>query len=279
MWHEFKISLPDELREPVTGALFELGCVGSSDDDGVTVAYFPASEPVETVMAALRGFEGISVEYRPIEDQDWYEPWKKSIGPMSVAGLVICPPWKTPAPKDGEEVVIIDPGQAFGAGEHETTRMCLETIKAWTDSHTGLIDMGVLDVGTGTGILAIAAYRFGFGRVTAVDIETRAVETAGRNLALNGLVGKVKLGPGSVKDAGVGYDLIAANLFLEVLTENIGPIAAALNPGGGVIVSGLLEGQDDEFLLAARAAGLHLVEKRSEGKWVCMLLAAAAPAA
>jgi len=274
MWHEIKIKLPDEQKEPVSAVLFEYGCIGLTEEPGSLSAYFPEDADVGVVIGALNSFSGIIADANLILERDWQAEWKERFGPVRAAGLLICPPWKRCEPDTGEKLVLLDPGNAFGAGDHVTTLMVLGMLKDWCDGQEGLPDRKFLDLGTGTGILAIAARTFGVGDITAVDVDNSAVESAARNFALNGIVGKVKLMPGGIKEAGRGYDLIAANIFLEPLIEAMPLMAGALKPGGCAIVSGLLEGQEGMVFGAAGQAGLSLEKKATESGWVCALLRA-----
>jgi len=274
MWHEFIIKYYDDQKEPLTAVLFGLGCEGISEEPGVLKAYFPESVPPEQVSEALRTFDDVRVEHASLEEQDWYKSWKDSFSPFEVDGIVVCPPWKECMPMHDKKLMLLDPGQAFGAGEHITTQTVMKMMRAWVELQSDLPTKRFLDLGTGTGILAITAYLLGIKDITAVDVEVRAVETAARNFALNGMVGKVRLMPGSISEAGKGYDLIAANIFLEVLVEIIPQVASALNPGGRLIISGFLAGQKEEMIKAAGAAGLILEEIVDDGRWVSALLRA-----
>ncbi|MBI5190126.1 MAG: 50S ribosomal protein L11 methyltransferase [Nitrospirae bacterium] len=267
-WREFTVWFPEGFRESITGMLFDAGCIGTQDEDGLVRAYFDESVPVQGVVDSLSGIQGVTFEVSDMDDQDWYASWKEQFGPMRASGLLICPPWNVVDPAPGEKLLMLDPGQAFGAGDHVTTMMVLGMLHDWAQGRDGLAEARLLDLGTGTGILAIAAHMYGVGDVTAVDNVVPAIETAGRNLSLNGLVGSIKMLPGSIGEAGKGYDIILANIFQEVLLDLMPDMVAALKPGGVVIVSGLLEGQEDAVFAAAEKAGLRLASKKSDCGWV-----------
>ena len=273
-WREFVISFPPEAREPLTAVLFEMGCLGTAEDDGRVTAYFPPETEPDEVIDVLSAFEGVTVDVRTLKEQDWYAPYKERLGPYHAAGLLICPPWKDCTPEKTERLLVMDPGQAFGAGDHESTCMVLKLMRAWADVQKGLPGRKFLDVGTGTGILSVAACLFGIGHVTAVDIDPKAVESAARNLELNHVSDRVRLILGSVGDAGSGYDLIAANLFQEPLIDIAPDMARALKPRGTLIASGLLDGQEPEFYAAAMEAGLRFEEELRDGRWVSARFAA-----
>jgi ribosomal protein L11 methyltransferase len=273
-WQEFVVAFPADIKEPLTAILFDLGCEGINEEDGMLTAYFPVQVSPEAVREALSAFEGVSSQNRLIEEQDWYAPWKEGFGPFRAAGLVICPPWKECALEQGERLLILDPGQAFGAGDHETTRTVLRMLRAWAESVPDLSGKRFLDLGTGTGILTVAAHIFGFRDITAVDVEERALDTAVRNFELNGIAGDVRLIHGGMENAGTGYDLIAANIFMEALIVIMPHAKSALVEGGTLIVSGLIKGQEQEVFKAAGDAGMEVVETAVLGKWVSALIRA-----
>lgn len=272
MWDEFTITLPCELREPVTAVLYGLGCDGITEERSSITAYIPVSVGAGNVMEALSRFEGLEISKRLVEDQDWYASWKETFVPFEAEGIIVCPPWKSVEPDDGKMVMSLDPGQAFGTGDHVTTQMVLRMVRQWCEAQENVGEKDFLDFGTGTGILSIAGYFFGLRKLTAVDFEEKAIETAGRNLSLNRLVGKVKLRLGSVGVMGGDYDLIAANIFLESALELLPFAKVALKPGGVILVSGLLTGQDVPVVAKAGELGFRLVEREERSGWVCLNL-------
>jgi ribosomal protein L11 methyltransferase len=164
--------------------------------------------------------------------------------------------------------VIIDPGMVFGTGHHETTRTCLSVIERTAKSSN---KKSFLDIGTGTGILAIGAARLGFGKVVAVDVDPLAVDAARRNAEENGLK-NIEVREGTIAAAHGAFDVIAANLLSEILTGIARDLADRLNPGGKAILSGLLSGQEEGVIQAMTAAGLTLQEKIQDGKWVSLVM-------
>jgi ribosomal protein L11 methyltransferase len=268
LWVELKISLPDDLKEPVTAVIYEKGCIGVQEEDGALTAYFPADAGTEEAEELLLAFKGVSVVHGLVEEQDWYAPWKETIKPVHASGLVICPLWRACGPSPGEKPLVLDPAQAFGAGDHVTTITVLEMLKKWVNEQVDLRDKKFLDVGTGTGILAIAALIYGFEDITAVDVEQSAHSAATRNFMLNNMAGRARIILGGIKEAGRGFDLIAANLFQEALLEVIPDAAAALNPGGGLIISGLLSGQEGPVFKEAVDHGLEVIETVNSSGWV-----------
>ncbi len=236
MFFQLKISLPDNLREPVTAVLYDTGCEGIEEKDDALIAYFPDSVSLAEIKDALSGFDGLSFSNEAVEEKDWQAAWKERFECVRAAGFLICPPWKVQGPMPGEKLLLLDPGNAFGAGDHVTTLMVLKLLKKWADRQENLkenlMDKSLLDLGTGTGILAIGACLMGVGDVTAVDTDASSVEAAENNFALNGLSGKVRIIHGDIKAAGAGYDVVLANIFLEPLLELMHLISAVLKPGG-----------------------------------------------
>ncbi len=269
-WNVLRVTLPEELKEPVEAVLYENGCIGITDEAGILTAYFPSDANTGTIIDALSVFDGVRAEAGVIEEQDWYASWKEQFVPFVAEGLVICPPWREYETKSGEKLLILDPGQAFGTGDHVTTRTMLRMLRSWIAGQANVSGKRLLDLGTGTGVLTIAAYLYGLRDITAVDIEHQAVETAARNFELNGLKDKIRLLEGRVDKAGTGYDIILANIFLEALLGVMPAMASALNPGGCLAVSGLLSGQEGAVMDAAKSLGLEQVEMAEETGWVSL---------
>jgi ribosomal protein L11 methyltransferase len=262
--------------------LFELGTTGivtlEERSDAVNLgAYFDATAAREEIVRLVKkGFarEGLDkmlfeVSITEIADQDWMQKWKEGFEPVFVGErLVIAPSWKLPKSTGGRIVIEIDPGMAFGTGTHETTRMCLEAIEAnWGGG-------SLLDVGTGTGILAIAAARLAPGsRVTAIDIDPQAIEVARENAGINRaspLIDIVEGGPGDF--AGRGFDMVVANLTAEVIIDLIADLASCLGGSGTLILSGILTELRADVETAITRIGLTVVTGRELGEW-CSLVA------
>jgi len=275
-YYEFIFSVPDESREAITNKIMEMGSPGFFERDGDIVAYFESQQDITGLCDELNGFRDVlkssgldsafSFDYSLIPGQDWNEVWKKSFEPIDVGdNLAIVPSWIKP---DTRRVpVIIDPGMVFGTGHHETTRQCLSFIEKYS---RGCAGKNFLDVGTGTGILAIGAARMGFGHVTGVDTDQSAVDAALYNVSLNGLK-NVNIGRGSITDVSGVFDVIAANLLSETLVPIAGDIVSRLKPDGTAILSGMLTGQEDDVIRAMEDAGLTLKDKAVDGKWVTLI--------
>lgn len=276
-YYEFLLRGAGESCDAITNMLAELGCLGTFERDGLLVAFFRDGRDVAEIRDSLAGFRsvlresgldaGYSFDYHYLSERDWNESWKRRFEPVDVGeSLAIVPPWKRD--KDGRISIIIDPGMAFGTGHHETTRTCLGLIERI--SRTCRRER-FLDVGTGTGILAIGAARLGFSRVTAVDIDPLATDAALRNASLNGLSG-IEVFEGTIDDAEGPFDLIAANLIAGTLIRLAHSIALHLDVKGTAVLSGMLAGQEDAVISAFAAEGVLLEERIEDGRWVSLVL-------
>ena len=225
------------------------------------------------------------LRYTPVTN-NWAEEWKRFFHVLRAGRLVVRPSWEPYEVQPGELVIDLDPGAAFGTGQHETTRLCLGALDGRVTP-----GMHVLDVGTGSGILAIAAALLGAANVDAVDIDAEAVEVARENVELNGVSAVVRTEAGSIGDDQAGAtqgtwpwgpspvgsaDLVVANISSSVLARLLPACTAALRPGGVFIGSGYIESGAPTVEGAVRDAGLRIIEVTTEAEWRC-LVAVAAP--
>ncbi len=221
-----------------------------------------AALPLGTPLARLR--------YAEVREADWAEEWKRFHHPLRVGRLLVQPSWdETADVRPGDLVITLDPGRAFGTGQHGTTRLCLAALDR-------LIRPGeaVLDVGTGSGILALAAARLGAARVDALDTDPVAVAAARENAARNGLGDRINGLEGSLgaawpwaTPARGAYDCVVMNISLEAVTGLLPGAVAALRSGGVLVAGGFLAEAVAEVEAAARAAGLHDVVSELDGEW------------
>jgi ribosomal protein L11 methyltransferase len=192
---------------------------------------------------------------------DWDAVFRAHHRPLAVGErLLVAPPWEVPAAA-GREVLVIEPGMAFGTGQHDTTRTCLEEIEAAVAS--GSVRCA-LDVGTGTGVLATALARLGVPHVTALDTDVAVLPLARANLARNG-AGAVSLVAGGVAAVRAQFDLVVANLLADILVADAEPLAMAVAPSGRLVVSGLLDTQADAVAVAFPA--FRRTATRAAGPW------------
>lgn len=223
------------------------------------------------------------------ETVDWAEEWKKFYRRQRIGDrLVIVPSWEEYQPAEGEIAVLLDPGAAFGTGEHETTRLCLAALETRASERGTLArdanrdGLRVLDVGAGSGILAIAARLLGASEVHAVDIDPDTVRVAEENAATNGLAGAIDFAAGSLGDdwpwknrpdrAPGGYDLVLANISSTVIGMLAADLARALAEGGTLIASGFILRDAGEVRATLVAAGLTETDYRTEGNWGCLVM-------
>src|SRR5579859_1165729 len=205
---------------------------------------------------------------REVAEEDWANAWKEYYHVLHLGQrVVIKPSWRDYTPQPGEVVLELDPGMAFGTGLHPTTRMCLEALEQGVQP-----GMRVLDVGTGSGILALAAARLGAASVLALDVSSVAVESAQANVRANGLADRITARLGSIEEAaGEQYDLVVANIIARVIADLAPALVAALAPGGLLIASGIIDERLPLAEDALRAAGLIEIEQIRDGDWVTLL--------
>ena len=274
-YHQFLITLPDPVREIMVDRLMALGSLGIIEGDGAMTAYFPDSSSPGSIVRELEISQellsqaghrfALKIEHTVLADADWNESWKKTFKPIDVgARFTILPPWEHMV---GDRIpLVIEPGMAFGTGHHQTTRSCLVLMEKLAAS---VKNERFLDIGTGTGLLAIAARILGFKQVVGVDTDPLAMEASRVNIRLNRSQG-IELLEGDIGCAAGTYGMITANLISGTLVGIAGEIAARLDQSGAVIMSGILTGQDDEVTAAAGKAGLRRVERLQDGKWVTL---------
>jgi ribosomal protein L11 methyltransferase len=213
---------------------------------------------------------GIQVHTQELIEEDWADRWKVHFKPLRVGShFVICPTWETFDPEAQDRVIWMDPGRAFGTGHHETTRLCLEWLEDWSHAHP-VQTSSLLDLGTGSGILAMAGAMLGFGRIVGVDNDGEALEVARENLTVNGLSERIRLMVGSLADFEDVFDVVVANIQAGPLVAMAQPLATRLQPGGMLVLSGILIEQEEHVQSAFQATGLRPVERRADGEW-CLL--------
>lgn len=270
-WISISLRVKPELADILGEALIAGGSAGVWETEpGRVTAYFPAGVSPSAIKGLLEemciSFGSGDGVISPVSDQDWIAIWKASVTPLRVTPrLMIVPSWQPYKAEPGERVVVLDPGMAFGTGHHETTRMCL----ALLDQRLRRGD-AVLDLGTGSGILAIAAARLGAGRVVASDIDPVAREAAEENVRANAVSSIITVMDGD--DAwGLGpYDLVMANLTAEDLRALLPRIKEVLAPNGCAILSGILVSRESMVADALSQVGLPVAERRELGEWVAL---------
>jgi ribosomal protein L11 methyltransferase len=208
------------------------------------------------------------IETRPLVEENWDEIWKQFFKPRRIGPrIVVRPTWESFESSPADIEVVLDPGQAFGTGDHPTTRLCLALMQ-----QVECENARVADVGCGSGILAIAAKKLGASFVEGVDIEPLSVAVARENAKLNDVEIRFTEGRSIAALSPGPYDLILSNIISATLIGMAGAIAPNLTTNGRWIVSGILEANWPDVLAAARSAGLDVVEMRSEDDWVAAIL-------
>lgn len=257
-----------------------------SEDVKVT-GYYPVDERVQGAISDVRArlaalkamdlgidFGKLEVLSNQVDEEDWAEYWKASFKPFKISqSLVIRPSWTEYTAQPGEMIIELDPGMAFGTGTHETTALCVEWLEELVKP-----DMKVLDVGTGTGILAIAAKLLGAGDVLATDIDPVAVRVAKQNVKVNGAEAVVRVAEADVLQ-GIGEtgDLVIANIITDLILMVAPAVFRHVNAGGAFLCSGVTVNRADEVRDALAEAGFSDIKRREKGDWVAF--AAAKPCA
>jgi ribosomal protein L11 methyltransferase len=207
------------------------------------------------------------LQVRSVDDADWTEAWKAGYAPQRIGRVVIVPSWLDEPIGPGEVALHLDPGMAFGTGLHPTTRGCLTLLQEISP-----MPSPVLDVGSGSGILALSALRLGAERAVCYDTDPLAVEATLANAAANDLADRVEVHRGSLPAAppDEGYPLVLANLVAAVLIDLAEALAAHTTPGGTLLASGVIAGRADEVIASLTTAGFLLDRRLDDDEWVSM---------
>ena len=254
--------------------------------DAITITlYFEDDEEgqqkldeAKALLDSLKADPGTDVAYETAatgDDSEWLYKWQEHFRPTKVGErIVVKPGWEDYEAADGELVIEMDPGMAFGSGLHETTSMCIKALeKDLGDGSERAYDpsrypIKVLDVGTGTGILAMAAVLLGADEALGIDIDDEAVRVANENIAKNGLEGRISIMRGNLME-GIDYepDIIVANLMADLVVMLSPAAAAQLRPGGLYITSGILDIKEEVVKKAIEDAGFDIIEVLADGEW------------
>jgi ribosomal protein L11 methyltransferase len=305
-WLELSVEADQEAVETVSGILSRvapggvsveaswdpvdegLGAVPRAGGSALLRAWLPAldaraaQDAIDAVRRDLGHLQAFGLRpigelaVRPVHEEEWASAWKRYFPVLRVGRrLVIRPTWRRHRARPDDVVLALDPGMAFGTGLHPTTRLCLDGIERWSDE--GLLDGArVLDVGCGSGILAIAAARLGARSVHGVDTDPIAVDATLANARRNRVLRRVTASRGSVPVTGRGaaarapFDLLLANLIASLLTELAGSLAASIRPGGRMLASGIFIDREAQVADAFRAQGLDIRRRGQEGDWVVL---------
>ena len=261
-----------------------LGARVDASRPAIVRAYVPVRDEAATARAVAEAGEALGhlqafglrpigeLTTRLVHEADWAEAWKAHFPVLRLGRrLVIRPTWRRHRPRPGDVVVALDPGMAFGTGLHPTTRLCLEAIERIADRGSdGLDGDRVLDVGCGSGILAIAAAKLGAASILGVDTDPIAIEATSANAERNGLSRTIDARVGSLPTNEQPFDLVVANLIAGVLVPLAPALHDELRRGGTVVASGIFIDREDDVVGAFRDAGLETVDRSAEGEWVAL---------
>jgi ribosomal protein L11 methyltransferase len=303
-WAQVSCEVPESMDEEISAFLLEMAPNGVITENltldtfsldslevspVITVtAYFAADEALEEIVSRISTylsaigppFPGFCFKEPTIvflKEEDWSNSWKEHFKPARIGSrLIIKPTWEEFQALDTDIILELDPGMAFGTGTHPTTRLCLEVIEK-IYFHDGIfnnrvkkIPLTVLDVGTGSGILSIAAAKLGASKVIAVDIDPQAVTVAAENLTLNGVDQLVQVSDTPIALIEGSFDLLVANILAEELVRLAPELDKRVNANGFLILSGILVEKEQLVQDCFAARGLTLVEVAREGEWSCL---------
>ncbi len=276
-WHAVDATVVAEAAEAIEYGLMEAGAQGTETNEpgGANVlvsGYFEGAPEIEVIRSslldALRIYNLspgtlVDVATREVPDRDWLAEWKKEWQPVEVGRFIVAPPWSE---VKGDRIVIrIEPGMAFGTGTHETTRLCLKAIEKYFRGGS------FLDVGTGTGILAMAAAKlFSEARIDAVDTDPEAVAIARENARLNGIGNRITFQVGSINEQTASADLVCANLTAPVIVELLPLLLGATC--GGLVLSGILAEQSELVRSRLLELGIANFETEQDGEWIALVV-------
>ena len=279
---EDRTDIPDPNQPHGIWEIIDPALLDSMPDDVLVHAWFEENPSLPSLLESIRSrlaelseksvsgldLGTLQLETRSVNDRSWTDVWKKYFKPFHAGNhLVVKPTWEpfTPGPED--RIIEIDPGMAFGSGTHETTGMCLALLEE-------VISGGeeVIDVGTGSGILAIGAALLGAGRVLAIDIDPDAVKVAQENVEHNHVEQVVSVQQGNLLDRVTDTcDICVANIISDVIIAFASPLISHIRPGGLFICSGIVSQRSGEVAVALDRAGYEILRKDTRGEWTAYL--------
>ena len=300
-WAEISCSVPESMADLLADFLLELTGNGVSIENRTVdtfnvadlvdepvkkvKAYLPANEQVPDAISQVNaflmangpsysGFSYIPPQLSILHEEDWANSWKINFKPTRIGErLVMKPSWEEYEPLPTDIVLELDPGMAFGTGTHATTRLCLEALEKLVFSENAFAQgsSDVLDVGCGSGVLAIAAALFGAEHVTAVDIDPIAVTVTAENAAINGVETVVNASTTDLGETGSGYSIVMANILAEDLVKMNRELLLRMAPGGFLILSGILAEREEYVIKGFAGLPLNLQKVTRQEEWICLI--------
>ena len=286
-WAQITVTTSHDASEAVANYLFEMDAFGIELQDAAgsttsLIAYYPLDDRVNTRVKKLRNFLSklptwglpsapAKINLKRVESEEWTETWKSSFEPQRIGErLLIAPTWSDIVPDETDILIRLDPGMAFGTGYHPTTRLSLELLEQTIEP-----DQHVADIGTGSGILAIAAVRLGAKYVDAVELDPTAIPVAETNFAINDVIEKISLYQGDgIKTVQGKYHLIVGNILTKAIIPIIPHCPSRLHPEGNVIFSGILESELKQVQEVLSENGFQCIdvtrEAEEEVMWVAL---------
>lgn len=249
----------------------EMGYRVRPDEPVLVRAYLPSSELgavlTDNLRLSMEAFPAVELTARPIYEEDWSVSWRQFFGVVDTGRIVIIPSWIEHQVEPGQVPIFLDPGRAFGTGHHETTRLCLQALAELVRP-----GMSVLDVGTGSGVLAIAAAKLGASHVAAIDLDPIAIEVALENCETNGMAASIAVSARQLdaSDPRAPYDVVVANISTDANIGLASAFAAVTRPGSHLVLSGILSKDADSVTSAMSGHGFDLVSVREERDWALL---------
>jgi ribosomal protein L11 methyltransferase len=291
LWYEITAQTPPQLVEEVSALMLgvapggitvehpidilgpEMGFRVRGGESVLVRAYLPASELGAVLVSDLRdgmeAYPSVQLLAKPIYEQDWSVSWREFFGVVETGGrLVVVPSWIDHEVSPGQVAIRLDPGQAFGTGHHETTRLCLNAL-----DRLARPGIAMLDVGTGSGVLSIGAALLGVSNITAIDIDPIAAEIAVRNCAANGVFAAVEISAGTLElDHPGRYELVVSNISTPANTALAPVFGRVVKPPGDLILSGILAVDGPKVIAAMETEGFEHRSTVEEKDWCCIHL-------
>jgi ribosomal protein L11 methyltransferase len=282
-WLQISVRADPSALDAIANFLIELGSPGVVLKKREVQGYFAGDGSALRLRGEVRRFlrsitaiypnvDEKGLRWRLVKDRNWNSAWRKFFTPQKIGrSFLVCPPWLAPPPLKGRHLITIEPGLAFGTGTHATTRGCMEFIERVAGLFGGA-KFDALDVGTGSGILAIALIKSGAKRVWAIDNDPVALKVARKNLRANDVARNVRLAGAKLGGIHRSFSLVVANLTAESILDLANGLAKKVAPGGFLVVSGILHQKARGIIRRFAGGGFNVVRRKREKEWVTVLL-------